>query len=254
MAERIDCFSPEWYNYGWEHMQRYMFASKYLFDKSVIDVGCGIGYGSYMMKQLGASSVHGIDISLETIEKAITNHSLPSVTFSIDDAMNLSEDLTQFDCAVSFENIEHLSNPELFVNCITKKLKPNGLLIVSAPNKFQFTLAEKVIENEYHLSEPSYEDLKGWLSSDFEIIGEFEQCKLDFIENILTNENLKIRNLFFIKLLIKLKDFTNVFFSKKDIKITPNYLLKNSEIIPLLPNRRKSCTTFLFICVKKNNE
>ena len=45
------------------HIARYEFAQKYVKDKNVIDVACGSGYGSRILKEGGANKIIGIDSS-----------------------------------------------------------------------------------------------------------------------------------------------------------------------------------------------
>ena len=77
----------------------------------------------------------------------------------------------KYDLVTSFEVIEHIENPELFVSELAKSLKPNGLLFLSTMEKnFQayfstIFMAEKVlriVEDGTHNYEKfiNYEDLK----------------------------------------------------------------------------------------------
>ena len=44
----------------YEHLIRYFFASQFVKDKVVLDLGCGTGYGSYIFSLGGARKVIGI--------------------------------------------------------------------------------------------------------------------------------------------------------------------------------------------------
>ena len=48
-----------------EHLSRYRFAARWVTDKRVIDLGCGVGYGVALLKEAGAQIVVGIDNSIE---------------------------------------------------------------------------------------------------------------------------------------------------------------------------------------------
>ena len=52
------------------HLCRYLNAKNYCQDKKVLDVACGEGYGSALIKRWGARKVVGIDCSEEAIKKA----------------------------------------------------------------------------------------------------------------------------------------------------------------------------------------
>lgn len=88
------------------HMARYSFVKKLVKGKKILDLACGEGYGSFLMKKWGGESttVIGVDISKEAIEKAKTNFSLESsITFLSCNAENLPFNSEQFDLIVSFE-------------------------------------------------------------------------------------------------------------------------------------------------------
>lgn len=122
------------------HLQRYIFALKYCVNKKTLDVACGSGYGMSLLSSV-AKNVEGIDIDKKTIEWAkINNHFYSSVRFKIS---NVEKDKIDgsFDCAVSFETIEHLNNPEFLLNNIKNSLNGYGTLVFSVPinepyNKF----------------------------------------------------------------------------------------------------------------------
>ena len=55
------------YAYFYEHLARYFFASQFVKDKVVLDAGCGVGYGSYILvKYDKAKKVYAIDNSRKT--------------------------------------------------------------------------------------------------------------------------------------------------------------------------------------------
>lgn len=90
---------------------RYYEAQKYCIWRSVIDVGCGAGYGSYILKEV-AGSVVGIDDSGETIEYAKKHYSSNGARYICSDFMSLAPHIWPADVVVAFEFIEHLPDPE----------------------------------------------------------------------------------------------------------------------------------------------
>src|SRR3954452_8778002 len=88
-----------------EHLSRYKFAARLVPPgASVLDVGCGTGYGSAEF-----SSVTGADVSAEAVEYARKHYSRPGVQFieASGDALPLDQ---QFDLITAFEVIEHLAD------------------------------------------------------------------------------------------------------------------------------------------------
>ena len=49
------------------HLNRYLSAKKFIKGKKVLDVACGEGYGTYLLKKWGAAKVTGVDISKEAL-------------------------------------------------------------------------------------------------------------------------------------------------------------------------------------------
>ncbi|MBW4563671.1 MAG: class I SAM-dependent methyltransferase [Mojavia pulchra JT2-VF2] len=126
------------------HIGRYEAASRYVLGKKVLDIASGTGYGSQMLRFAGASSVVGVDISLETVEYAKKHYQAPEIEFICANAEQF-ECLEPFDVVVSFETIEHLKNPTNFLKQIRKFLAPNGVFIISVP------LGETRHFDPYHL-------------------------------------------------------------------------------------------------------
>ena len=52
-----------------DHLKRYEFAKTYCKDKSVLDIACGTGYGTYELAQV-ATKVLGVDIDQDAVKLA----------------------------------------------------------------------------------------------------------------------------------------------------------------------------------------
>lgn len=117
-----------------EHNERYLFACKYILGKKVIDIACGSGYGSHVLKVNGAESVLGLDISEKNILYARKKYKEPDLIYKFHDAeQQLPED--DIDVIVSFETIEHVQRFDVVLNNFHDALKRSGLLIISSPNR-----------------------------------------------------------------------------------------------------------------------
>ena len=100
--------------------------------KTVLDVGCGAGLLAEALARLGAA-VTGIDASPEVIAVA-REHSTKSgleIDYRSGDVQQLDG---RFDLVTSMEVIEHVADPALFLNALSKRLAPGGLLVLSTPN------------------------------------------------------------------------------------------------------------------------
>jgi SAM-dependent methyltransferase len=143
------------------HMARYSLAHSHCQGKRVLDVACGEGYGSRLLKNWGATEVYGIDVSSDAISHAQKHFSGEGVQFYCAAAENLLQLLVdqKFDLIVSLETIEHLENPEKFLSDLKCLLNPGGCIIVSCPNdNWYFPLDTE--SNPYHLKKYQFEDFR----------------------------------------------------------------------------------------------
>lgn len=53
-----------------DHLARYRFASRSAAGKDVLDIACGVGYGSELLMAAGAKSYTGVDINADEIAYA----------------------------------------------------------------------------------------------------------------------------------------------------------------------------------------
>lgn len=134
------------------HLQRYEIAARYVARKRVLDIACGTGYGCNMLKNASALEVVGIDRCALTLEYAMQNYYAPGVEFICADALEF-EYPKLFDVIVSYETIEHLQNPEKFLDVIRKHLHDNGIFFLSVP------LGETRHFDIYHLHKFSQDDV-----------------------------------------------------------------------------------------------
>ncbi len=134
-----------------EHLHRYAFARELVADRRVIDIACGEGYGS---KYLGetAKSVLGVDVDQDAIAHAIKRYSSEKVRFSVGDASCIPAPDKSADVVVSFETIEHISDPSDLVREANRTLCDGGLFIVSTPNPIEYTIIPEY-DNPFHINE-----------------------------------------------------------------------------------------------------
>ena len=121
------------------HLARYILAREYLpKDGLVIDAACGLGYGSAILGQSNAAvKVVGIDTGDFAIPYAEANFCryLPNLSFRKGDVCDLSAFTdASVELVVSFETVEHLREPALFLKEVRRVLKPGGRFICSVPN------------------------------------------------------------------------------------------------------------------------
>ncbi len=135
-----------------EHWHRYHFASRWTAGKRVLDVACGEGYGTALLARSAAHAV-GVDISQEAIAHAHRAYAgLPNVRFLCAPCTSIPLPDASVDVAVSFETIEHISGQQPFIAELARVLAPGGVLVLSCPNKLEYT-DKRDYHNEFHVKE-----------------------------------------------------------------------------------------------------
>jgi 2-polyprenyl-6-hydroxyphenyl methylase/3-demethylubiquinone-9 3-methyltransferase len=101
--------------------------------KTALDVGCGAGLLAEPLARLGAK-VMGLDAAPELI--AVAREHAHAGGLEIDyRAGEVCELDGQFDLITCMEVIEHVADPVAFVGALSRLLAPNGLLLLSTPNR-----------------------------------------------------------------------------------------------------------------------
>jgi SAM-dependent methyltransferase len=117
-----------------EHLVRYRWASSYVDGCTVLDAGCGVGYGSLLLKAAGATHVTGVDIAKDAVEAARAQ-AVAGVEFRRGDIAELPLEDASCDIAVCFEAIEHVHDQPRTLDELRRALTPAGLLVISSPNR-----------------------------------------------------------------------------------------------------------------------
>lgn len=116
--------------------------------RTALDVGCGAGLLAEPLARLGAS-VTGIEPSADLVAAARAH--AQGQGLDIDYRVGTVEGVTgRFDLVTAMEVIEHVPDPQAFLQALEARLSPGGLLILSTPNRtpwsklLTITLAEGV--------------------------------------------------------------------------------------------------------------
>ena len=148
-----------------EHLHRYALALEFVKDKVVLDLACGEGYGSSLMSEL-AKEVIGIDNSQSTINHAKAKYQRDNLYFICANAVNTTLSTHSVDAVISFETIEHLIEQEEMLVEVIRVLKPDGLLIISSPDKKYYSDLTGH-KNPFHLKELYFAEFKHLLKIHF---------------------------------------------------------------------------------------
>jgi ubiquinone/menaquinone biosynthesis C-methylase UbiE len=148
-----------------EHLHRYAIASDYIKDRIVLDIASGEGYGSNIMSEK-AKFVYGVDIDVSAVKKAKYKYKSANLEFLAGSATHIPLDDNSIDTVVSFETIEHHDAHSEMMNEIKRVLKPNGLLIISTPDKLYYS-EKRSFNNKFHVKELYKKDFMSLISTNF---------------------------------------------------------------------------------------
>ncbi|WP_318284677.1 glycosyltransferase [Bradyrhizobium lupini] len=134
-----------------EHMHRYHLAKNFVANKDVLDIASGEGFGSALLAEK-ASSVIGVDISDEAVLHAQTKYKAKNISFKTGSCEAIPLPPSSVDVVVSFETLEHIDAHERFLEEVKRVLRPDGVLIISTPEKHAYTVATGLV-NPFHVKE-----------------------------------------------------------------------------------------------------
>ncbi len=148
-----------------EHLARYRFSCQFTQDKSVLDLACGSGYGAASLKE-NSRQVVAIDLSEQAVAYAKSHFHREGIHFLVGDATCLPFPDARFDVVVAFEIIEHIEKDAEFLREVKRILKPEGLAILSTPNRV-FSREQEIAENPFHIREYSEKEFAELLGTFF---------------------------------------------------------------------------------------
>lgn len=105
-----------------------------LLNRTALDVGCGAGLLCEPLARLGAT-VTGVDAAPENIAAAKAHAAVSGLQIDYRAGEIAAQGLGQFDVITSMEVIEHVHDPAVFIGELKRHLKPDGLLLLSTPNR-----------------------------------------------------------------------------------------------------------------------
>jgi 2-polyprenyl-3-methyl-5-hydroxy-6-metoxy-1,4-benzoquinol methylase len=120
------------------HVQRYIWAARFVRGLTCLDDGCGSGYGSYYLaKDAEAKKVDGVDLSKDAIGYARRHYRHFALEFHQMNSLELRFPDETFDVVLSFDVLEHISEQgqDIFVKETRRVLKKDGLFLLGCPNK-----------------------------------------------------------------------------------------------------------------------
>lgn len=107
---------------------------KPLAGRRALDVGCGAGLLAEPLARLGAE-VTGVDAAAETVAAARGHAAGAGLSIDYRQGELADLNLGTFDLVTAMEVIEHVADKLAFVTQLAAHLAPDGLLVLSTPNR-----------------------------------------------------------------------------------------------------------------------
>jgi 2-polyprenyl-3-methyl-5-hydroxy-6-metoxy-1,4-benzoquinol methylase len=100
--------------------------------KTSLEIGCGSGEFSSLVKQQFNAKTWAIEINEEVAQKAAQKLDNVVIGDAIESLDKMPDGL--FDCVILFDVLEHLNDPESLLSALKTKLTANGVIVASIPN------------------------------------------------------------------------------------------------------------------------
>jgi len=148
-----------------EHLHRYAVVLQLTKNKTVLDIASGEGYGSNLIAGI-AKEVVGVDISKDAVGRSNNKYKKDNLKFIEGSTSEIPLPDNHFDLVVSFETIEHHDKHDEMLSEIKRVLKPDGLLVISSPDKKYYT-DKRNFHNKYHMKELYENEFKELIRANF---------------------------------------------------------------------------------------
>lgn len=132
------------------HQVAYLHAAELVTGRTVVDVGCGEGYGTDMLGEMAARIV-GVDYDAAAIAHAARSYPRPH--FVRGNLAAVPVRTAAVDVVVTLQVVEHVWNHREFVGECLRLLRPGGLLYVTTPNRLTFSPGLDEPANLFHTRE-----------------------------------------------------------------------------------------------------
>jgi SAM-dependent methyltransferase/glycosyltransferase involved in cell wall biosynthesis len=155
--------------------KRYLFAAEFCAGGLVLDLGCGSGYGAKFLART-AQQVVAADMDAFTLQYGEETYPDPRIRrIQVSPEQNLPFETHRFDAIVSLEVVEHVPVEQMdaYFAEIGRLLKPDGVLIMSTPNKQIYIH----YPDPYHVSLMTLDEFRALLESRFRHVELYGQLR-----------------------------------------------------------------------------
>lgn len=155
---------------------RYRWAAGYCRDREVLDIPCGMGWGTSLLR--GCRKVNGVDISEEAIAEARQRYGR-CADFRMGSMDALDFENEAFDVVCCLEGIEHVPKEVgmRFLAEARRVLRPGGLLLLTSPSSRNGQHSG----NPYHVHEYHPEEIREAVEQRFHL----EEMRARNVDNLI---------------------------------------------------------------------
>ncbi len=151
------------------HLVTYEFARDYVRNGTVLDYGCGSGYGTAMLAK-DCRQIIGVDVSIEAIAASRDNYAANNLSYlpiSRAERAPLPFRDASFSTVLSFQVIEHIEDVDSYLSEIRRVLCPGGLFLLATPDRSTRLFSFQKPWNRWHVKEYSGTSLRSLLARYF---------------------------------------------------------------------------------------
>jgi SAM-dependent methyltransferase len=158
---------------GYEHLHRYLFARRLAAGREVVDIAAGSGYGAALLSK-EARHVWAVELDASAVRHARRTFPSGSIAFVQADAARLPVAGGSADLVVALEVLEHVLEQELLVDELARVCRPDGLVLISTPNKAVYSDA-RGYSNPFHVREFYRDDFLALMGARFRSVVLYQQ-------------------------------------------------------------------------------
>lgn len=156
-----------------EHWHRYLFARHFTQNKTVLDIACGEGYGANCLSA-NADIVIAVDADESVVKHAQKKYKSENLQFLHGSLQSIPIPEKSVSVVTSFETIEHITEHEEGLAEIKRVMTNDGLLIISTPNKKEYS-DKRNYQNPFHVKELYFEEFELLLKNKFKFVCIYHQ-------------------------------------------------------------------------------
>lgn len=140
---------------------------------SVLDAGCGEGYGLARLRAAGAGRVVGADLDAQAVAHARATYAAGDAGIEVLEAELMALPLpdASVDLVVSLQVIEHVWDVPGYLAALRRVARAGATLVIATPNRLTFTPGSDTPVNPFHVREFTAEELVRELTAaDLEVV------------------------------------------------------------------------------------